>query len=105
MGQQLSPEHEELYRRIDEVLHYLWDPIGVSSHPEARSEYHFYLPHVFSLLTSGAKAREISDYLASVSTERMGFPDTSSGREHDQKITAILIRWRDVIHERHTRSA
>ena len=50
MGQKLPPDQMELYRRVDEVLHYLWDPIGVAGAPEARDEYYSYLPHVFSLL-------------------------------------------------------
>jgi hypothetical protein len=41
---EFMPKDKELYRRIDEVVHYLWDPIGVSDVPEARDEYHSYLP-------------------------------------------------------------
>ena len=101
MGQQLSPEQEELYRRVDEVLHYLWDPIGVSNVPEARDEYYSYLPRVCSLLTSGDGAREIADFLTHVSTERMGLSNLPRGREHDQGIASILMNRRDVIHERY----
>jgi len=32
----------ELERRIDEVLYYVWDPIGVSDTPAARGEYSSY---------------------------------------------------------------
>ena len=32
----------ELERRIDEVLFYVWDPIGVSDTPAARGEYSSY---------------------------------------------------------------
>lgn len=32
----------ELDKRIDEVLFYVWDPIGVSDIPEARGEYSSY---------------------------------------------------------------
>ena len=49
---------EDLYRRIGEVLHYVWDPIGVSGYPEARDEYDMYLPQVFSLAIRGASADE-----------------------------------------------
>ncbi len=38
MGQRLSPEDMAPYRAIDEVLHYIWDPIGISDAPEARDE-------------------------------------------------------------------
>jgi hypothetical protein len=50
MGKKLSPKDKERYKRTDEVLHYIWDPIGIAGAPEARYEYHSYLPHVFSLL-------------------------------------------------------
>jgi hypothetical protein len=43
----LLPHQDELYRRTDEVLHYIWDPIGVAGVPEARDEYDSYLPHAF----------------------------------------------------------
>ncbi len=33
---------KELYQRIDEVLYYVWDPIGVSDEPCARAEYSSY---------------------------------------------------------------
>ena len=46
MGRGISSLDEELYRRVDEVLHYLWDPIGVAGIPEARDEYYGY--HVLS---------------------------------------------------------
>ena len=46
MNKQLSPEHQELYGRVGEVLHYLWDPIGVSGVPQARDEYDSYVPQV-----------------------------------------------------------
>lgn len=32
----------ELERRIDEVLYYVWDPIGVSDTPAARGEHSSY---------------------------------------------------------------
>jgi hypothetical protein len=41
MGRKLSPEQNELYKRVDEVLHYVWDSIGVAGEPHARDEYYF----------------------------------------------------------------
>ena len=43
----LSKPDLELYRRIDEILHFNWDPTGVADVPETRSEYYSYLPQVF----------------------------------------------------------
>ena len=105
MGHQLSAEHKELYRRVDEVLHYLWDPIGVSDVPEARDEYHSYLPHVFSLLVHRASAEQITDFLVHTAAETMGLGATAQGREHARQITATLEHWREVIREQCARNA
>ncbi|MBW4461545.1 MAG: hypothetical protein KME47_15100 [Nodosilinea sp. WJT8-NPBG4] len=92
----LSPD-EELYRRSDEVLHYLWDPIGVAGMPGARDEYDAYLPQVFSLLKAGARADEIADYFTEVSTQAIGL---GSNRERDRQIAELLLEWKTKIFER-----
>jgi hypothetical protein len=66
----------QLTRRVDEVLHYIWDPIGVSGVVEARDEYDMYVPQVVGLLTRKATPQEIAAFLARVAAERMGLnPD------------------------------
>ncbi len=87
----MSSLDEEFYRRIDEVLHYLWDPIGVASIPGARDEYDAYLPQVFSLLKAGAGADEIADYLTEVSTQAMGL---GSNQERDRHTAELLLEWK-----------
>jgi hypothetical protein len=72
MGKKLPPNDLELYRRIDEVLHYLWDPIGVSGAPPARDEYQSYLPTVYRLVKNGAPEHEIATYLLHVERQLMG---------------------------------
>jgi hypothetical protein len=94
MGMKLSPPDLELYRAVDEVLHYLWDPIGVSSIPEARDEYHGYLPHVFGMVRSGENEAAIAAYLSEVVTERMGL---SADQRHAQNIAQVLLSWRNAI--------
>jgi hypothetical protein len=61
-----------LYRRVDEVLHYIWDPIGVSTTPEARNEYESYLPKVFAMLKTSENGEEIKTYLRHIATDLMG---------------------------------
>ena len=97
MAIKLSPKDQALYNAVDEVLHYVWDPIGVSGSPQARDEYHGYLPHVFSMLHSGATAESISTYLGEVVTERMGLSDNP---QHDLDVASILIEWKRSIHEK-----
>jgi hypothetical protein len=36
MGKKLTPNQMELYKRIDEILFYKWDPIGISDSDWAR---------------------------------------------------------------------
>ncbi len=95
MGQKLSAADQRLYRAIDEVLHYVWDPIGVSQVPQARDEYHAYLPHVFGLVRNEAPVNEICSYLNSVVTKRMGL---AQNIEHDRKVVDVLLEWRAAIH-------
>lgn len=102
MGTKLSPHDAELYQRVDEVLHYIWDPIGVADSPMARDEYYGYLPTVFSFLTQGGgDGEKIAEYLVHVATERMGLPET---REHALAIAAILQDWKQVLSEKYAQN-
>lgn len=97
MGNKLSPRNQALYNAVDEVLHYVWDPIGVSAAPQARDEYHCYLPKVFGMLHSGATEESIATYLGEVATDRMGL---SANPQHDREVASILIDWKDTIYRK-----
>jgi len=97
MGQQLSPQDNELYKRVDEVLHYIWDPIGVSGCPPARDEYHSYLPKVFSLLKSTTDGQEIADYLLGVERESMSFTPSTEMVKKAKRVAEILLEYRELI--------
>lgn len=86
----------ELYRRVDEILHYIWDPIGVSGCPGARDEYHSYLPMVFGLLKNNESVDGIAHYLGQVTSLSMGL---EINREHDLKVAHTLIDWRESLSE------
>lgn len=92
-----SEAEKELYRRTDEVLHFLWDPIGVSDVPEARDEYHGYLPQVFMMLKENQTDMEIAEYLSKTQSERMGFP---KDLERNLEIAKTLIAWKELIEEK-----
>jgi hypothetical protein len=97
MSQRLSPEQKELCRRIDEVLFYLWDPIGVAGAPEARDEYEGYVPHVFSLLMTEAGSALIAEFLVKTETEDMGLTKSDGAQERARKIADLLQKYHDVI--------
>lgn len=96
MNKKMSPPDSALYRAVDEVLHYVWDPIGVSSVPQARDEYHGYLPQVFSILIDGADKRTIAAYLGKVTTDKMGL---LANAEHDLRVAEILFEWKDAVRD------
>jgi hypothetical protein len=96
MKHNLSPDDRALYQAVEEVLHYIWDPIGVAGVPQARDEYQGYVPHVFGMLREDADSSAIAKYLSEVSVDAMGL---RSAPEHDVKVAEILIGWREVIRE------
>lgn len=94
MGTKLPDNELELYRRVDEVLHYVWDPIGVATIPEARDEYQGYLPDVFRMLQDGMGESSVATYLDSVATERMGLDANS---EHSKRVAHLLLSWKTIV--------
>ncbi|QOD90502.1 hypothetical protein H2514_09830 [Lysobacter sp. CW239] len=95
MHKNRSPKDHELYRRTDEVLHYLWDPCGISDAPQARDEYSSYLPSVYSLLHDGADAHKIASLLREIEGKYMGL---SGNTARNQTIGTLLVEWREHIH-------
>jgi hypothetical protein len=96
MGRKLPPEQLKLYKRCDEVLQYIWDPIGVAGCPGARDEYETYLPMVFKLLIAGETEEKITDYLVSIETESMGM---ESKRDLASHAATALVAWREWIND------
>lgn len=96
MGEKLSPRELELYRRCDEVLHYVWDPIGVAGAPAARDEYHAYLPTVFAHVRDARDPDALVAYLLDLQEKSMGLrPD----RERARSTVQVLREWREWIWE------
>lgn len=66
----------ELGRRVDEVLFYVWDPIGVSDEPCARWEYKEYVPKILQLVEQNDDPSPISAHLTKIVIDYMGLtPD------------------------------
>jgi len=92
MGKKLPPDEMKLYDRCDEVLHYIWDPVGIAGAPGARDEYDSYLPQVFKLLREGAGEDQIADYLVRIETESMGMSPNRAGAKN---AATTLLEWRE----------
>jgi hypothetical protein len=95
MGQKLGDAELELYRRVDEVLYYVWDPIGVAPNAATRDEYQRYLPEVFAMLHEGAGVSPIAAYLDNVATERMGLNGNTG---HSIRVAEFLFDWKEKIY-------
>jgi hypothetical protein len=95
---QSNHRDETALRRVtDEVLHYLWDPIGAAGEPMARDEYHTYVSDVVELLEREADEARIAAYLGVVRTERMGLRPLP---DKDLEVARTLLDWKDTIDAR-----
>ena len=70
MGTRMNPADLELYKKIDKIIYYDWNPIGVINLP--RDEYQSYIPRIFSLKKAGASVKEIAEVLFKLESETMG---------------------------------
>ncbi len=89
-----GPEADALERAVSEVLHYVWDPIGVAGVPGARDEYDGYVGDVCALLWRGADAEGLAAHLVGIADASMGLPGTQARAE---RAADILLAWRDVV--------
>ncbi|ACA88560.1 hypothetical protein [Shewanella woodyi] len=96
MNNKLSTSEKELCRRVDEILFYLWDPIGVCDIPMARDEYQSYLPQVFKLLMNDSKDHEVSAYLVKVESGSMGM---SANSKKALEVARLLIETKEALLE------
>ncbi len=94
MGHRDSLENTELYRRTDEVLHYVWDPIGISGDADARDEYYSYLPRVFSMLKDGCSKNTIFQYLREIEQNHMGLTSQGESEMLRTKAVNLLLDYR-----------
>jgi len=87
-------DNDELRRRVDEVLYYVWDPIGVSEEPFARGEYWDYVPAVLELVVKHDKTGPISDYLVAIAKTSMGLPPN---KPHCDDTATLLLEHKKAI--------
>ncbi|MBB3802900.1 hypothetical protein FHR47_003189 [Xanthomonas arboricola] len=87
-------DRRALAQAVSEVLHYLWDPIGVAGVPQARDEYDSYVPEICTLLSQGADQATVATTLREISGQRMGLDDTDALAEQAAR---RLMAWREVI--------
>lgn len=91
---------KELYQRIDETLHYIWDPIGVAGAPQARDEYYGYLPKVQETVLKGGTKEDVTQLLNTVATERMGLSLSEELIKRTLRAVDTIFEWADYLKER-----
>lgn len=91
--------YDSLTRRVSEILHYVWDPIGVSGIAQARDEYDDYVPQVVKLILEERTQEVIAHYLYQVEGERMGLTVGSRPSDHVEEVAEMLLAHYAVLRE------
>lgn len=86
---------KELNQRIDEVLYYLWDPIGVSDEPCARAEYSSYSMTILKYVLED-DLNQIAIQLSKIETDSMGLV---SDKNRNLKIAQRLLDYKYAVEE------
>jgi hypothetical protein len=87
-------DNNELSKRVDEVLFYVWDPIGVQPEPCARGEYWNYIEDVRKLVDENDDIAPISAYLATVASDMMGL---TPNRKHCDEVAELLLEHKRAV--------
>ena len=88
MGTKMSEGELDTYKKIDEILYYDWNPIGIDELP--RDEYYGYIPKIFSLKKSGSNSETIAQALYELEFSRFGLPgDIEKCREIAKRIEKL----------------
>ena len=64
---------DELRIRVDEVLYYMWDPIGIHKEASTRGEYSSYVTPILNLVINGNE-KAIEEKLTEIETEYISLP-------------------------------
>ena len=98
MTKPVAPKDVELFSRVDEVIHYVWDPIGVAEEPWARDEYNSYLSQIFELTRDAVDVQDIAAFLNEIATERMGL---NPNMQHCLKVAGLLLDWKSRLDKKY----
>ena len=77
-----------LAKRVSQILHTVWDPLGVDSEPGAQMEYDDYVPEIVRLLVCDASADGIAARIEAIRREHMGLPGHEA---RDRQVAMMLI--------------
>jgi hypothetical protein len=86
----MTEQHRLFTIRIGEVLHYIWDPIGVSDQPGARDEYDSYIPYVMGFALKNDREGLIN-YLYRTAAHTIGI---AVPHEQNEEVADLILDWR-----------
>lgn len=86
---------KELNQRIDEVLYYEWDPIGVSDEPCARAEYSSYTMTILKYVLK-EDLNQVANQLSKIETDSMGLTTNS---ERNLIVAQRLLDYKHAVEE------
>lgn len=78
----------ELYNRIDEILFYKWDPIGVSNSNWPRDEYSLYVSKVLELAINNKTYQPLAEYLTRLSKDIV---ERADSKERASKVAKLIF--------------
>jgi len=84
----------KLFERVDEVLFYMWDPLGMSYEPACRDEYSSYVEKICQMLIDGRSEQDLAQHLDWLCTNQMG---TETTKQHCLKTAEYLAYCRTWI--------
>ena len=85
----------ELERRIDEVLFYVWDPIGVSDSAASRGEYSPYTMTILKYVLD-EDLKKIASQLAEIESNSMGL---AINETKNLEIAGLLVDFKYAVEE------
>jgi hypothetical protein len=89
------------WAQIKQVLLRDWDPIGIQFVMNVRDdndEYDMYVPCVYTLLNSGKNIDDLSSYLMSIETERMGLtPGKGEEKRVHEVAEKLSLLWKEYL--------
>jgi len=95
MNDEILPKDAELYRRVEEIVHYLWDPIGVGGIPQARDEYYGYMTAIYGRVQAG-DLDELVECMKRFATENMGL---LFEKERTVEAASAMLAWKEFVSE------
>ncbi len=95
----LSESDLKLYKFTNETLLYKWDPIGVSSNPEASMEYQAYVLKVFAMIKNSRSSLDIAKFLSEIEAQEMGLTLSQSTIDRNLAIAIELLGFAEKINK------